>query len=101
MSAAVDQESLHSLLCGTCETGDDPHPFAPLTTVCHRTLRHRFTFVFPPPSNLYALLDVAKVCMCCVHEEILEDSGACYGPDTLIFDPKSTHTECINRSVYV
>ena len=66
MSEAVDREAVHSLLCGTC-TAEEEDPaivFSSLTTLCHPSLRHRFTLLFPPSSDLYALLDVAKVCAC-------------------------------------
>lgn len=67
MSENVDREAVHSLLCGTCQSdGEDPAviPFTSLTTLCHPNLKHRFTILFPPlSSNLYSLLDVAKVCV--------------------------------------
>ena len=62
MSAAMDHTALHALLCGSCRVGEDEKlQFSPLTTLHHSLLKHRFTFLFPPPSDLYSLLDVAKV----------------------------------------
>ena len=66
MSESVDQEAVHSLLCGASRTEEeDPAiPFSSLTTLCHPILKHRFTLLFPKTSDLYALLDVVKVCVC-------------------------------------
>ena len=60
LSAAVDCQAIHSLLCGVCEEELVP-AFSPLTTLSIPSLKQRFTFAFPPASNLYAVLDVAKV----------------------------------------
>jgi pre-rRNA-processing protein TSR1 len=63
MSESVDQEAVHSLLCGASRTEEeDPAiPFSSLTTLCHPILKHRFTLLFPKTSDLYALLDVVKI----------------------------------------
>ena len=67
MSESVDREAVHSLLCGACRSEEEEPatPFSSLTTLCHPSLKHRFTLVFPPAAvfDLYALLDVAKVCV--------------------------------------
>jgi pre-rRNA-processing protein TSR1 len=63
MSGSVDREAAHSLLCGACRAegeGAGP-PFSLLTSLHHPGLRHRFTLLFPPASNLYSLLDVARI----------------------------------------
>ena len=62
LSAAVDCQAIHSLLCGVCEKELVPI-FSPLTTLSIPSLKQRFTFAFPPASNLCAVLDVAKVCL--------------------------------------
>ena len=74
MSATVDREAVHTLLCGACGVGEGHAPFSPLTTLPHSTLRQRFTFLFPSLSNLYSLLDVAKVCVCVC---VLHDACFC------------------------
>ena len=68
MCGAVDRETVHSLLCGACNTyGEDPViQFSSLTTLYHPGLKQRFTLLFPSSSDLYALLDVAKVWGVCV-----------------------------------
>lgn len=68
LSAAVDCQAIHSLLCGVCEEELVP-AFSPLTTLSIPSLKQRFTFAFPPASNLYAVLDVAKVCTLANYEK--------------------------------
>ena len=79
MSENVDREAVHSLLCGACRTEEeDPAiPFSSLTTLCHPSLKHRFTLLFLSTSDLYALLDVAKVCVL-AHTHVLSPSFVYY-----------------------
>lgn len=60
LCAAVDCRRIYSLLCGACKQDELPS-FSSLATLTCPTLKQRFTFSFPLTSNLYSVLDVAKV----------------------------------------
>lgn len=58
LSADVSADTIHGLLSAAC--GEATLYEAVNTAVCS-ALKQRFTFVYPPTSDLYAVLDVAKV----------------------------------------
>lgn len=66
LSPCVDTASLHSLLCHACvrEPDDDTCPdTSSVTTLIDHTHKCRFSLVYPSTSDLYTVLDIAKVGM--------------------------------------
>lgn len=66
LNGQVEVGRVHTLFCQACdlEVAEDGTPPAIGThphTLINHTLKHRFTFVYPSSSELYTLLDIAKV----------------------------------------
>lgn len=58
LSSDVRNEAVHSLVSTAC---GEATPYEAVTTLVCPALKQRFTLVYPPTSDLYALLDVVKV----------------------------------------
>ncbi|KAL5463486.1 hypothetical protein EMCRGX_G032382 [Ephydatia muelleri] len=57
LSSDVRNEAVHSLVSTAC---GEATPYEAVTTLVCPALKQRFTLVYPPTSDLYALLDVVK-----------------------------------------
>ncbi len=77
LTAHVDCTRLRALFCESCDPDAVAPPPTALTTLASMGLKQRFSVAFPPTSNLYALLDVAKVIhlTCAVGLAMMDDTG--------------------------